>query len=672
MQHDDAVDRNDDDMHDVRFTRRSAVGLGTGIALTGLGLQRATAQEASPEASPVAAGGEAAEAEFPTATPLGDAIPPEITADPTNWAVENYDLKGTRNIPGSQISTSTISELGIAWNMPVTVSAAFGALVANPVIVGDVLYQQDAQANVYAVNKTTGDVLWTNIYGESVPSGGPNGCCVAYGNVYYTLGGTANVVAANAETGEELWRTSVLGYLDEGITMAPLVYDSTVYVSTIPGSSDSFYGGGQRGYVFALDAGTGQILWYFDTTTDNLWNNARVNSGGGLWHVPSVDDEGNLYLGVANAAPYPGTPGHPEGTSREGDNDYANSLVKLDPETASVEWYLNVKPHDLFDLDNQLTPILGTIDVAGTPTNVAFTSGKHGIVVAVNTDTGEEIWRTPVGQHKNDDTIDIPDGESLEVLPGTLGGVETSMALANGVVFAPIVNLATWYTPGGIDAEKLDIFAGTGELTALDAATGEILWTVELPTPAYGAATVVNDVVFTAGLDGYVRAFNTADGSAVWEWQAPAGINAPLAVAGDYLYVPAGGPFVNDGAPAPVPNLVALTLGGTGTIAGSAEATPEAGAATPAVSAYQVSAVDINFDPKELTIPANTDVTITFTNAGLLQHDFVIDALSIKSDLLNGGDSVEIVINAPAGTYEYYCSVPGHREAGMVGTLTVQ
>ena len=34
--------------------------------------------------------------------------------------------------------------------------------------------------------------------------------------------------------------------------------------------------------------------------------------------------------------------------------------------------------------------------------------------------------------------------------------------------------------------------------------------------------------------------------------------------------------------------------------------------------------------------------------------------------------SVERVINAPAGEYEFYCNIPGHKEAGMVGKLTVQ
>jgi uncharacterized cupredoxin-like copper-binding protein len=36
------------------------------------------------------------------------------------------------------------------------------------------------------------------------------------------------------------------------------------------------------------------------------------------------------------------------------------------------------------------------------------------------------------------------------------------------------------------------------------------------------------------------------------------------------------------------------------------------------------------------------------------------------------GDTVSATINAPAGTYEFYCNVPGHKQAGMFGTLTVQ
>lgn len=106
----------------------------------------------------------------------------------------------------------------------------------------------------------------------------------------------------------------------------------------------------------------------------------------------------------------------------------------------------------------------------------------------------------------------------------------------------------------------------------------------------------------------------------------------------------------------------------------SPEASPAASAACPAEgeSEYVVNAVDIAYDPTELTIPAGTDVTVTIVNQGALRHDFVIDELEVNSGLLDGGASTTVTINAPAGTYEYYCTEPGHKQAGMVGTLTVE
>lgn len=112
-----------------------------------------------------------------------------------------------------------------------------------------------------------------------------------------------------------------------------------------------------------------------------------------------------------------------------------------------------------------------------------------------------------------------------------------------------------------------------------------------------------------------------------------------------------------------------------GSPAASPGASPAASPmATPAAAGGEeisVTAVDIAFEEEELTIPADTDVTVTVTNNGFLQHDWVVEDTDIASPMLNGGDSAEVVVNLPAGTYTYYCSVAGHREAGMQGSLTV-
>jgi uncharacterized cupredoxin-like copper-binding protein/mono/diheme cytochrome c family protein len=101
-------------------------------------------------------------------------------------------------------------------------------------------------------------------------------------------------------------------------------------------------------------------------------------------------------------------------------------------------------------------------------------------------------------------------------------------------------------------------------------------------------------------------------------------------------------------------------------------ATAEAAGEVPAeASAQTVTSFDIYFEPKEVTIPADTDVTFTLPNDGVTVHNFSIDALGISVDQ-PPGETQTAAINAPPGTYEYYCNVPGHKEAGMVGTLVVE
>ncbi len=108
--------------------------------------------------------------------------------------------------------------------------------------------------------------------------------------------------------------------------------------------------------------------------------------------------------------------------------------------------------------------------------------------------------------------------------------------------------------------------------------------------------------------------------------------------------------------------------------ASGGEATPAPAASAgeaPAADSPVITMHDIYFDPTEFTIPANTPVKVSLPNEGAAVHDFSIDALGIAVTV-NPGETGEVEINAPAGEYEFYCNIPGHKEAGMVGKLTVQ
>jgi outer membrane protein assembly factor BamB len=230
-------------------------------------------------------------------------------------------------------------------------------------------------------------------------------------------------------------------------------------------------------------------------------------------------------------------------------------------------WSHNVSPHDVFDLDNQLTPVVTSYTNAdGYETKLIITAGKHGYVVAVDPLVGEEIWRTPVGKHQNELLDEVPEGETVIVFPGALGGVELPFAVADNRVIVSVVNLGMGYTSTQLDVANIDFLGGTGEIVALDVSNGSVLWKVDFPTGAFAGVTVANDVAFTGGLDGVVRGYNTADGSLVFSAQTAAGINTSFAISGDYLIVPSGGlfgPSVDTVSPAPelAPAVYAFKLG---------------------------------------------------------------------------------------------------------------
>jgi glucose dehydrogenase/plastocyanin len=663
--------------------RRSLVKAGAILSAAGMVAVGAPvfAQDATPSAEET--GQEGTEgAATPEAAAL-PTIPPEIEQYANDWPMAQHDYEATRHAVGSTIDSSNVGELGVAWELPLDSGSPFGAITSNPIVLGDRIYLIDNAANIQAINRDSGEVIWR--MDNNVATLGPNGVAVGYGKLVGVLGDTAEVLTLDAETGEELWRFQLANHNALGITMAPFIYDGYVIVSTEPGgNSKGTYEGGANGVVYCLDIETGLTIWTWDTVEEDLWGNFRVNSGGGLWYPPSVDLEtGVLFMGIGNAGPFPGTEEYPNGASRPGMNNYANCLVALDPTQGKVLWYYNVKPRDMYDHDNQQTPVLATVQIGGADADLAFTSGKHGYVAAVHRSSGQVAWHRPVGKHQNDGLLELPE-EPIEVFPGILGGVESPMAFANGVLYVPALNFSSMTSStemsfGGFDGSGYS--TATTNLVAIDGATGETIWDVEIPAGTAGPGPVVaNDVVFIGTLDGIVRAYNTADGTEVWRVQTSAGLNAPFAVAGDMLLVPAGS-FIAASAdsPDPLPGvnaaLIAFQLGATGTVTmGEAAAS---GDASPAAeeggdgSSVSVTAIDIAFEQTELSILADTDVTITLTNNGVLQHDLVIEGTDFATPLLNGGESADLVANLPAGEYVYFCSVAGHREAGMVGTLIV-
>lgn len=89
----------------------------------------------------------------------------------------------------------------------------------------------------------------------------------------------------------------------------------------------------------------------------------------------------------------------------------------------------------------------------------------------------------------------------------------------------------------------------------------------------------------------------------------------------------------------------------------------------PIEGAITMRAGNFFFSPKTLTVPVGEEVVLDIRSTGT--HTFTIDELGVNVRFGTGKATVRFTPDRP-GQFEYYCAIPGHRERGMIGTLTVE
>jgi len=466
---------------------------------------------------------------------------PSATAPSGSWPYPNADIDNTRQAPDSVISAANVSQLQQAWSFRITSKPeTIGALAMSPVVVDGVVYIQDMEANVYALDLATGKLRWEQKFNTPELGGpGPDGVAVANGRVYGTTPHT--VFALSAATGKPVWVDRNLLTKGQGVfEIQPQAINGQLYLASAIGTG---LGGG---ILLALNAATGKEIWKFNTM---LANHVAFGAGG-AWEPPLVGSDGSVTFGIGNPYETPGTSiAHPNRLL------YADSEVNLDAATGKLNWYYQAVPNDYQDHDLQTSPIAASIN--GTAAIIA--AGKMGYVYAINAATGALLWKTPVGKHNghdNDGLLALEHKLHLKVPftiePGPLGGVLSNPAVADDSVYVSTVDEPIIYTKlsqplGGGTTQK-----PTGEVEALNLTTGAVEWDTKLPEMALGAATVSNNLVFTTLYGGELIALNRATGAIVYRHQLPTSTNAPLVVMGNTVIVSAGGPVTGGLVPGSV------------------------------------------------------------------------------------------------------------------------
>jgi outer membrane protein assembly factor BamB len=461
-----------------------------------------------------------------------------------SWPYSNGDLSNTRDAVTSTITLANVSKLKRLWSFSLTGKATknvggYGTLAANPIVQNGVVYMQDLSSNVYAISLATGRLKWEyklNLPEKSGP--GPNGVAVANGMVF---GISPKVVfALNAANGRKRWADKKLLSPGQGtFGIQPQVANGQVFLA-------SQYGSGKGGGILlALNATNGHELWKFNTMTGPAPGVQSLGLGaGGAWETPLVNKNGSVTYGIGNPYQSVGS-----AYSEPAKLLYSDSDVTLNATTGKLRWYYQAVPNDFKDYDLQASPISATEN----GTSVVIGGGKMGYVYEMNASTGALLWKTAVGIHNGHDNQSLNALKAkgklklklpFTFLPGAFGGIVTNMAFADNTIYVATMNLPIQFTAADqVDngPPGKDISEG-GDVVAVNASTGAIEWSTKVDGLPDGDATVSNNLVFAPLFEGKLIALNRTTGAIVFTQQLPKTDNSPIAIAGNTIIVPDGGP----------------------------------------------------------------------------------------------------------------------------------
>jgi quinohemoprotein ethanol dehydrogenase len=305
-----------------------------------------------------------------------------------NWVENGGDVENDRYSTLTQINKSNVGSLALAWSNNLNLcpkgTSACGSEEATPVEANGVLYEQTPVNGVYALNATTGQVLWNWVppYSTWDPgfkpgSGGRQpGVSLGAGKVFVSLA-DGSLVALDQGTGAVIWR-AITGPWQKGVRLssAPLYYDGQVFVPTSGGD-----GGGISAQVQSYSAIDGELLWSWGVIPQagqpgsKTWSTlnggaytTNVYGGGAGWQTPAIDAADHLLImGTGNPVPW--------NSRGPGTNLYTDSIVALDYRTGQLKWYYQTVHHDLWDSDLPNNPIVINTKMA-VPTTVKNKKGK--------------------------------------------------------------------------------------------------------------------------------------------------------------------------------------------------------------------------------------------------------------------------------------------------------
>jgi PQQ-dependent dehydrogenase (methanol/ethanol family) len=535
--------------------------------------------------------------QFAAASPSkGIPAPAASPADDGNWVMPGKDYAATRFSALNQVTPANVASLQVQFTFSTGTTEGFEA---PPLVVGNTMYVVSPWPNnVFALDLTKpgASAKWTykpnpSAAAKGVACCGPvnRGASYANGRLFLNLL-DGNTVAVDAQSGKEIWRTKVADIQKgETLTMAPLVAEGKVLVGNSGGEM------GVRGWLAALDAGSGALAWKaYSTGPDkdvligatyrppypkeggrdlgvSTWPPDYWKIGGGtVWGWLSYDPELKLvYYGTSNPGPW-------NAPQRPGDNKWTAGVFARDISTGQARWFYQSTPHDLFDHDDINELLLVDMPLRnGGRFPALIRPSRNGYFYVQDRRTGRVLSADPYSFINAYRGVDLKSGALLpvkekepiegrvvrDICPGPPGAKDwnpSAFSPVTGLVYIPHLNLCmdmavktANYIAGtpfvGADVKMYPGPGGNrGVFTAWDPVGRRKVFEIKEDLPLWSPALATGGgVVFYGTLDGWFKAIDARSGRLLWQFKTGSGIiGQPISYRGpdgrQYIAVPSG------------------------------------------------------------------------------------------------------------------------------------
>lgn len=528
-------------------------------------------------------------------------------SEPQQWLTYGRDLAQQRFSPLSQINRHTVTGLVPSWIFQTGEKDFYQAnpVIADGILFTSLPSGSVTALNA-STGETIWSHSRDSIELPRCCTTPSFGVALGYGKVYATTP-QADLIALDITDGRLMWSVSLKDYPDREshsgintdklshserledirVSMAPLVYQGRVYVGVTgkhhqkaEGTVVEISEGNRnpvKGYLVAINAHTGRRLWewesipdenegYFPngpdrTTSDQLVGERRRSqfryqaskmAGGWIATTPSIDPTKRMiFFGTGRGLRHTGN------KFSSDENLFTTSLVALDSTTGDLRWHFKQVTNNLWDYDVSGSPLLfDWISPKGISHKAIAQASEVGWLYIHDRTDGSLLARS----HSflpQDNLFANPNTEGVRISPGSSEGSSwspLSLDPRTGDIFVTAVHLPTVYTqvPTGPNDDEFQIAAvpiqseASGRLASIDTTSGQIRWSIQTDRPRIGGSLVTaGDLLFSGSSDGYLNAYDSANGNKLWSFQCGAGVNAPpvsFAVDGQqYIAVAAGG-----------------------------------------------------------------------------------------------------------------------------------